>query len=276
MMAMSGSTTKESFTGVLATDLDGTLIPLSDCSENKTDLQRLSKTIREKEIQLVFVTGRHLSSVQAAIKEFKLPSPDWIICDVGTSVFRTTSSSAFEPSKEYADCLRKILGANDIQPLADLVKHVPGLQIQEDEKQGRFKLSYYADAQQLSTNCEAITAALNASEVAHEIIASVDPFNGDGLIDILPLGVSKAFGLNWWASFREIEAQSIVFAGDSGNDLAAMTAGYKTIVVGNADPALAKQVKLHHEKNDWKDRLLLAESCGTSGVMEGLKFFDEE
>ncbi len=153
------------------------------------------------------------------------------------------------------------------------VKHLPGLQIQKDEKQRKFKLSYYADAERLSTIFAAITNSLHASEIVHELIVSVDPFNGDGLIDILPKVVSKAFALNWWASCNEMETESIVFAGDSGNDLAAIAAGYPTIVVGDADRSLTDQVTLHHQKHGLKNRLFLAESKATSGVLEGLAFF---
>ena len=274
-MAMLESTTDESAKGVLATDLDGTLIPLSDCSQNQDDLKRLSKTIREQGIQLLFVTGRHLSSVEAAIEEFELPSPDWVICDVGTSVFRCTASGTFEPVTQYADRLGEILGMSDIRPLADRLQSIPDLRLQENEKQGPFKLSYYVDAKQLGVVSTAVTDTLNASKLDHELIASVDPFNGDGLIDILPLGVSKAFALNWWTSFQAVDTRSVIFAGDSGNDLAAMIAGYRTIVVGNADRSLARQVTLHHEKNNWKNRLFLAESKATSGVLEGLMFFSK-
>ena len=274
-MATRESTTSEFANGVLATDLDGTLIPLSDCSQNQTDLKRLSHTIREQGIQLLFVTGRHLSSVEDAIKQFALPAPDWVICDVGTSVFRCTDSGTFEPVTQYADRLSSILGMSNIQPLAEQLKHIPALRLQEDEKQGPFKLSYYVDAQQLDAVSATVTKTLNASKVEHELISSVDPFNGDGLIDILPLGVSKAFALNWWISFQSVDEQSVIFSGDSGNDLAAMIAGYKTIVVGNADPSLSQQVSLHHKNKGWENRLFLADSTATSGVLEGLQFFSK-
>ena len=267
--------TNDSPKGVLATDLDGTLIPLNDCSQNKSDLRRLAESIQEQNFLLVFITGRHVSSVQTAIAEYKLPTPDWIICDVGTSVFRVQAPGQFEAVEEYAVRLGQILGADNIQPVAEQLDHIPGLRRQENEKQGRFKLSYYVDAQLLSETSVAITSALDASGIAHELIASVDPFNGDGLIDVLPLGVSKAFALDWWTSFEGVEAKSVVFAGDSGNDLAAMIAGYKTIVVGNADRTLADQVVLHHETNAWENRLCLAKSEATSGVLEGLTFFKE-
>ena len=274
-MATPELTTDASAKGVLATDLDGTLIPLNGCPENQTDLKRLSAVIQEQGIQLLFVTGRHLSSVETAIKEFQLPKPDWVICDVGTSIFQCTASGTFELVSQYADRLGEILGLSNIRPVAEQLKHISTLRLQEDEKQGPFKLSYYVDAQQLGAVSAAVSKTLSASKVDHELIASVDPFNGDGLIDILPLGVSKAFALNWWLSFQAIDFQSVIFSGDSGNDLAAMIAGYKTVVVGNADHALSQRVAQHHDEKGWKDRLFLAKSKATSGVLEGVKFFGQ-
>ena len=274
-MTVPESKTHDSPKGVLATDLDGTLIPLGNCPENKSDLLSLAETIRQRDLSLVFITGRHISSVKAAIAEFELPIPDWIICDVGTSVFRVIGPKQFEPVGQYANRLAEILGADNIQPLASRLEQIPGLRRQEDEKQGQFKLSYYVDAEQLSASSGAIAKTLDASGIKHELIASVDPFNGDGLIDILPLGVSKAFALDWWTTFRGVDAESVVFAGDSGNDLAAMIAGYKTIVVGNADRSLATQVTAHHKKHGWENRLCLSQSKATSGVLEGLTFFSE-
>ena len=267
------STTADGNKGVLATDLDGTLIPLQGNRQNQVDLDRVGVAIRERALELVFVTGRHLNSVRSAIVEFNLPTPDWLICDVGTSLFRVSAQDAFVPVNLYTECLQSILGSSDIQPLATHLQHVPGLRLQEIEKQGRYKLSYYCEAQHVAKSCDAIRNALDSRDVAFELIASVDPFVGGGLINVLPKGVSKAFALNWWASFRQTARESIFFAGDSGNDLAAMTAGYKTIVVGNADRGLVEQVAQHHREQAWRGRLFRANAEATSGVLEGLRHF---
>jgi len=71
---------------VLATDLDGTLIPLNGSDSNVSDLATLAEQLRPNNVQLVFVTGRHFESVTAAINEDRLPKPDWIFCDVGTTI----------------------------------------------------------------------------------------------------------------------------------------------------------------------------------------------
>ena len=101
----------------------------------------------------------------------------------------------------------------------------------------------------------------------------VDPFTGEGLIDFLPQGVSKDYALRWWVEHTGRDEQTILFAGDSGNDLAALTAGYRSIVVANADESVAQAVSDAHQNAGWEDRLFLAQKPATSGVLEGLRHF---
>jgi HAD superfamily hydrolase (TIGR01484 family) len=69
----------------------------------------------------------------------------------------------------------------------------------------------------------------------------VDPFEGQGLLDFLPRDVSKAYALKWWSDYHGVSHSDVVFAGDSGNDLAALTAGFCAILVANADRGVARE-----------------------------------
>jgi len=258
---------------ILATDLDGTLIPLEGNQQNRDDLEALTAQLRLRHVTLIFVTGRHLDSVRAAIDEFRLPQPDWIICDVGTSLFRRCDPETFEPVDAYRQHQDEIVRALPINALREQLKSIEGLRLQEQEKQGRFKLSFYADAANLDSLVSQIQQDLDRSTAPYSIVHSVDPFNGDGLIDLLPATVSKAHALSWWVEYTGRNPEDIVFAGDSGNDLAALTAGYQAILVGNADRKLAQQVQAAHSHADWLDRLYLAHAQATSGLLEGCRNF---
>ncbi|WP_339734601.1 malto-oligosyltrehalose trehalohydrolase [uncultured Gimesia sp.] len=258
---------------VLATDLDGTFIPLEGNSQNRSALQTLTSQFAAHDISLIFVTGRHFESVIQAITEFQLPEPEWIICDVGTSIFKRQYSGTFTPVTAYQDYQNQIIAPMPIASLRERLQSTPGLRLQEEAKQGPFKLSFYADATQLDKLVDHIQADLDQTDAPYSIIHSIDPFNGDGLIDLLPATVSKAHALEWWIAAYTLNAEDIVFSGDSGNDLAALTAGYRTILVGNADRTLAQRVyQLHHESG-WKNRLYLAHDSATSGVLEGCRWF---
>lgn len=259
---------------VLATDLDGTFIPLSGNSRNRADLKTLAEKLCQKKITLTFVTGRHLESVQRAIVEHALPRPDWIICDVGSTIYECVRIDDLREVVSYRSHLDSIVENYPIAKLREYLGDITELRLQEPEKQGRFKLSYYTEQNQVDTVAQTIQERLARTAAPYSLIHSVDPFNGDGLVDLLPKRVSKAYALQWWVEHAGLRKESIVYAGDSGNDLAAFLAGYRTIVVGNTDREIADRVYDHHSNSQWHDRLCLAKEHGTSGVLEGCCWFE--
>lgn len=258
---------------VLATDLDGTLIPLAGDRQNEADLQTLAQAFRNNGTSLVFVTGRHFASVATAIDELQLPSPDWIICDVGTSIYERVESGEFSPVDAYQKHLQRIVAETSVRELRQLLGSIEEMRAQEPEKQGRFKLSFYVNASQIGRLVERVQAELDKTKAPYSIIHSVDPFNGDGLIDLVPAQASKASALEWWADHTKLHPDAIVFAGDSGNDLAALTAGHRAIVVANADDHVIRQAAKAHQEAGWQDRLFVARGRATSGVLEGCRWF---
>jgi len=261
---------------ILATDLDGTWIPLKDHVENEKDLKRINDLLCQRAMPLVYVTGRHFESVCAAIDEFQLPIPTTIICDVGASILHRTEDAdhlSFLPSEDYRKHLSRLTNGIGHDDLLAAIRPNSVLRAQEDEKQSEFKLSFYAEGTQLNEATTHVQESLESIGARHNVISSIDPFNGDGLIDILPSDCSKASALAWWAQHHNFDSKQILFAGDSGNDWSAFIAGYRTIVVGNADRAIAERVRREHFDQGLKGRLHLAKAFATSGVWEGLHHF---
>lgn len=256
---------------VLATDLDGTFIPLAGDPSNRADLVSVTNLLQSADITLVFVTGRHLESVEGVIDEQSLPKPDWLICDVGTSIYHADGDGRLAISQPYVDRLDEIIGDYSIKQLRCELEPISELRLQEEQKQGRFKLSYYCDAKRCDELASKIQHHLDQHQAPYGIIHSVDPFNGDGLIDLVPVGASKAFALDWWSEHVKLDRHSIVFAGDSGNDFTALTAGFRSILVANADAALVEHVRRVHTANEWKNRLVVSDFKATSGVLDGIR-----
>lgn len=263
----------ESSPKLLATDLDGTLIPLEGDAEHPRSLEELPRELEAEGIDLAFVTGRHLGLVREAMADHDLPRPAWIICDVGTSVYSPGSDDAWDLNGSYQDHLAGLVEGWDVGRTEGLLGDVTGLRKQEPEKQGRFKLSYYCDAGRLEELVGTIEPRLDSHGAPYRVIASVDPFTDDGLIDLLPEGVSKSYALDWLVRHCGLRKGEVVFAGDSGNDLAALTAGYHSIVVANAADDVVRQAEAAHREAGWDGRLYLAEGTATSGVLEGLRHF---
>lgn len=276
---------------VFATDLDGTFIPLDGDNESKVALEQIRGQLATGDVPFAYVSGRHLEYIFEGIIEYGLPIPDYILCDVGTSVYENTAkdlnrrdglnnaptqetlAASFRRSDNFDARLDRIVGDTDIERVRREIGDLPKFRLQEKFKQGRHKLSYYVPAESLDECTANVRTYLDERSLPYGIISSVDPFNGDGLVDVLPKDVSKAFALNWWGESQNYQNDEIVFCGDSGNDYAALVAGYRAVVVGNASRTLAASVLDAHEKANWNDRLYLADRSSTAGVLDGLRWF---
>ena len=105
-------------------------------------------------------------------------------------------------------------------------------------------------------------------------MGSLDPFLDRGLIDVMPGPVSKAYALLWLATHASSAPDEVIYAGDSGNDLAALGAGFRAIVVANASPGLAAKVStLQQERGIPADHLYQAKGEASSGVLEGCRHY---
>ncbi len=274
---------------VLATDLDGTLIPLDGNEQNVRDLPKIDEQLSLAGMQMLYVTGRHLASIMGVMLEKNLPQPDWIIGDVGTSIYRREvfnatidSNVAASPQDavgtysldaDYAAHLHGLVREFSVTRLADCLQSIDDLRPQEPEKQTRFKLSYYVDHARSSVASQRIDQRLAETRAPYSVVASRDPFTGDGLIDLLPKQVSKAHAIGWWAEQQSLDRTAILYAGDSGNDSAVFAAGYRSIIVANAAPEVLQAAQAAHAQAGWSNRLFAAPTPATSGVLDGLKHY---
>lgn len=243
--------------------MDGTFIPLDGNEQNSADLVELQSELDCNHIALLYVTGRHHELVLDAIRSHGLPSPPWMICDVGASIYHSENGRNYDLVQEYADHLGQLVGDHDRSRIVQCLGAIANLRMQEDEKQSRYKISYYCGAATIDKSVTAIRHQLGQDKAPYRVIDSVDPFTGDGLIDLLPTGVSKAYALKWWAIHTGTDQAAITFAGDSGNDLAALTAGYCSIIVGNADESVVAEAQRAHDSAGWTDRLVIAKAHAT-------------
>ncbi|MDA1066814.1 MAG: HAD-IIB family hydrolase [Verrucomicrobia bacterium] len=256
----------------LATDLDGTLIPLSEHPENVAALQAISEARNRTDIGLVFATGRHYESVLQAIDDYRMPVPDWIICDVGSSIYHQTDRG-FETFDSYEDHLVELSGDVDREVIETLLQSIPGLKLQSPDDQQRFKISYESASEIVDGLVDTINGMLKNAGLPYHCMGSLDPFLNCGLLDVLPDGVSKAYALLWLSTHADFTPDEVIFSGDSGNDFAALVSGFRAIIVANASKGLADRVRKVLGPRQLEDRLYVAEGQATSGVLEGCRFF---
>lgn len=257
---------------VLGTDLDGTLIPLPDSAENRRDLRLLTKKLADGERELVFATGRHFESVLDAIQMHALPQPDWMVCDVGSSIYQRTPEG-FEPFGPYEEHLRSLVGGINRAAVEKALQPVEGLEIQGEESQGPFKISYFSVSERVEELEEQIGSICSGAGLPFTCMGSVDPFNGKGLLDLLPNQVSKAYALIWLSTHADFKPEELVYAGDSGNDYAALVAGFRSIAVANASDTLIEKIQEEMSEKGISERFYPAKGKATSGVLEGCHHF---
>ncbi len=130
---------------LLASDLDGTLIPLEREPQHLRAVEELVSAVKSAPgLGLAYVTGRHLALAEEGIAEVGLPAPDWFVCDVGTSVYRRTDSG-FEVDSNYRGEMQDALGVLRSEDVREALGELEGLELQEAEKQAEFKISFYTE-----------------------------------------------------------------------------------------------------------------------------------
>jgi HAD superfamily hydrolase (TIGR01484 family) len=252
--------------------LDGTLIPLERDAQRLREVEELVRAFEaSQDLRLAYVTGRHLSLAQAGIEEVGLPSPDWFVCDVGTSVYRRANGS-YEPDQEYRQAMRAALGGLSGDDARAAIGAMDGLELQEEEKQAEFKVSYYTRGRP-EPFVDAVQSRLDAAQAKVNLVASHDPVTDRGLLDVLPAEIAKDYAVRYLHDRSGVDEEHLIYAGDSGNDRAAMLTGFRVIVVGNADEELKKDLGIESVAQGIAERIYFAEHPYARGVLEGLRHF---
>ncbi len=230
---------------LLVSDLDGTLLG----DDRALDGFAVWYDQVKDHLRLAYSSGRFLESIRESIDAYHLPEPDAVICGVGTEIHDLTNG-------------QKIAGwpqaAFDWNP--QLVREVcadfPELQEQPRHLLSDFKVSYYGhdlDDGLLSL----LTRRLE--EVGQEACIV---YSSRRDVDILPAATNKGTAATFLAQHWGLDRDQVIVAGDSGNDLEMFRAGFRGIVVGNAQPEL---LSLHDP------RVYHAKAHFAAGVLEGLQ-----
>ena len=257
---------------LLASDLDGTLIPPSHV-EDDGGVWELRGALQARPGVLAYVTGRHLSLALDGIELHFLPRPDVLVCDVGTTVY-FRREERYEPDPDYRERMRAALGGIDPDALRERLATVDSLELQEPEKQAEFKVSYYAPTgEEGEQAARVVRQRLEDVGAAVNVVYSVDTAKSVGLIDVLPAGVAKDTALRYLHDHSGVPEVRLVYAGDSGNDRAAMLSGFKVVVVGNAAESFKKAIRLEADELGIGARVYIAEEAYARGVLEGCQHF---
>lgn len=263
---------------LLCTDLDRTLIPNGKQPESPNALARFKRLASSGKMTLAYVTGRHRVLVEQAIDDFGLPQPDFVIADVGATIYQV-DSAGWRQWSEWDERIAPSWHGLDHQQLLILLSVFPSLRLQEKEKQQRHKLSFYValdtDTKKL---IDEIDMRLRQADIVANLIWSIDEEADLGLLDILPISANKLHAIRFLMQQKEFSDANTIFAGDSGNDHDVLVSGIFSVLVANADAALkelaltANQDSLYVAQGNYLDM----NGNYSAGILEGIAHYRPE
>ena len=265
---------------LICTDLDRTLLPNGRQPESPRARAFFARLVSRPEVTLAYVSGRHRELIEDAIREYGLPLPDWVIGDVGTTIYRVCAGEWLHWHAWEQDIATDWRGltANNLRPL---FTDLPSLRLQEESKQNRYKLSYYLPLQtDIDTLQREMSQRLNAQKVAASLIYSVDEAALTGLLDVLPARATKLHAVEFLMQQQDFDVANTVFAGDSGNDLPVLASAVPSVLVANADREVAEQAQTQALQQGTMSAFYLAQGgfLGmngnySAGILEGIAYY---
>ncbi len=266
---------------LLCTDLDRTLLPNGPQPESAQARAAFRRVADQPWIKLAYVSGRYLSLVEDAIDEYQLPKPDYVVTDVGTRIHHHADGD-WQPWPEWETEISPGWPGRD--PLFELFQDLPELRLQEAGKQSAFKLSYYlpmgADFAALDRH---MRERLRGKGFEVNLTWSLDEPAELGLLDVLPTGATKLHAVEYLRTSLQLPRERVLFAGDSGNDLPALSSALPAVLVANASAEVKRQAQDQAREAGTEDRLYLArgDSLGmngnyAAGIVEGLFHYHPE
>lgn len=270
---------------LLCSDLDGTLIPNGDATESLQARKLFFQLAARGDIHLAYVSGRDEQLVKVAIEEYGLPLPRFVIGDVGTTFYRLHGRQ-WQLDEEWQHEIAQDWHGSEHSDVVRLLSELCGLKLrlQEESKQNTYKVSYYTEYQ---FDIQAARKRMSDLLVEHGIFSSLiwsrDEAEHCGLLDILPQRANKLQAIRFLMEKEKFSETTTVFAGDSGNDLDALTSGLAAILVKNSADDVQRTARRQLDEKGLTGCLHIARGDlhglngnYAAGVLEGLVHFFPE
>ena len=262
---------------LLCTDLDRTLLPNGSAPESTNARENFNRLAQHPQVTLVYVTGRHQQLVQQAINKYKLPQPNYVIADVGSTIYEI-SDQTWHYQQQWEKFIDDDWQGKNINQLHNLLVEINGLQRQEESKQNTHKLSYYVT---LNKNHQKIISEMKSllqlQSIKANLIWSVDQLSNTGLLDVLPASAGKRQAIDFLMQQLKFDYSETVFAGDSGNDICVMSSPIQSVLVANAEEEVRNTAIKQAQDNHQQNTLYLAQGNFmdmngnySAGILEGV------
>jgi len=231
---------------LLATDVDNTL------TGDRAAYQRLVILLSaNRNVTIAYVTGRDKIQTFEIMDAECLREPDYALCNVGTEVY-------VGPDYRRDDSWTRHIDRHwDRLEVQEALAPIPYLF--QQSRQFEFKQSYHL-FHKADVVIPEIHERLDEIGIEHKVIYS----SGTDL-DVIPAKAGKGEAVDYVRKRLRIRKKHVLAAGDSGNDIGLLSAGFLAVVVGNHKAelntdALPKDVYWAHANY-------------AEGVIEGIQHF---
>jgi sucrose-phosphate synthase len=235
---------------LLATDIDGTLVLEGN---HQPGLKELKDSLAGRRGKYLFAvaSGRNVDQVCEVLDQYRIPHPDIVISDVGTVI---RYGLCAEPDSGWSAHLSR---GWDRRAIEAVLRDAPGLRLQEPERQGRFKISFYAEP---GFDRRVFDAAIAPYRRRVSVLFSQNTY-----LDVLPRRASKGQAVCYVCRQLRIAPERTLVCGDSGNDIDMLIRYGRAVVVANYSPEL--------ESLRGRAHAFLAPGRAAEGILDGMRHF---
>ncbi|MBT8118548.1 MAG: HAD-IIB family hydrolase [Gammaproteobacteria bacterium] len=235
----------------LITDLDQNLLG------NPQSLKEFVTVLQENRKCTTFgiATGRRLDSALKVMKQYHIPLPDFLITSLGTEIYYNPGLTRDVAWSEHIDHMWRR------RAVLNVLKDLPGLELQPKREQSKYKVSYYYDAA-IAPDVNEIIHLLYLHDQSVNVVLAFGQY-----LDIVPVRASKGFALRWFAEMWGIPLEHILAAGGSGADEDMMRGNTLSVVVAN---------RHHEELSELVDSedIYFADRPFAAGILQAVEHYD--
>ena len=239
------------FKKLIICDIDDTI--LGD-KKSETEFKQILSSL-PKDVGFGIATGRTIDSAKQVLLENDFILPDIIISSVGSEIYyRSKDQYVYGTGWEA-----HISQHWKREFTARLLKQFDFITCQDAEAQRKFKISFNLLREDADIN--SIRELLIKNKIKANLIISHDSF-----LDVLPVRASKGRAVRYLSYRWNIPHDSILVAGDSGNDADMLIGELLGVVVGKHARELDKlrgRRKIYFAKNPY-----------AAGIIEGINYYN--
>ncbi|CAA6690598.1 MULTISPECIES: HAD-IIB family hydrolase [unclassified Lentimonas] len=235
---------------LVVADIDNTLTGDDDAMHRFFDL--IAQV--DENIGFGIATGRCYEEALQLIDAHDMPRPEVLIAAVGTEIYYGKNLTKDTSWQQHIDFRW------EPEAIRQLLATVDGLHYQDEHEQSRFKISYGYDAK-VAPKVAAIRRMLRENGIRANLIVSLGMF-----LDVIPFRAGSGLSIRHMAYKWGFPMESVLVAGDSGNDETMLSGNTLGVVVGNYSKELEK-LRRH-------PRVYFAEGNHAAGIIEGIDYYN--